>query len=142
MVVTSCECIMLFIQAVKSIIGEVFDDVSFEEFEEDGNVSQRLLCRNSYKPIHTQWKVVSLEEGGWLSSMRNTPILGGAGGILPRKFSEHVHVLRLNLEASWNIMTLELTVLSQASAKIKGGWLHERGACMVQLSLCKYPSQM
>ena len=40
----SCECIMLLIQAVKSIIGEVFDDVSFEEFEEDSNVSQRLLC--------------------------------------------------------------------------------------------------
>ena len=37
---------MLLIQAVKSIIGEVFDDVSFEEFEEDSNVSQ--LCSNSY----------------------------------------------------------------------------------------------
>ena len=44
--VSSCECIMLLIQAVKSIIGEVFDDVSFEEFEEDSNVSQ--LCSNSY----------------------------------------------------------------------------------------------
>ena len=43
---SSCECIMLLIQAVKSIIGEVFDDVSFEEFEEDSNVSQ--LCSNSY----------------------------------------------------------------------------------------------
>ena len=38
---------MLLIQAVKSIIGEVFDDVSFEEFEEDSNVSQRLLCSNT-----------------------------------------------------------------------------------------------
>ena len=48
---------MLFIQAVKSIIGEVFDDVSFEEFEEDSNVSQL------YIRMHSRWKVASLTRG-------------------------------------------------------------------------------
>ena len=96
-VTSSCECIMLLIQAVKSIIGEVFDDVSFEEFEEDSNVSQTLLCSNSYKPMHTQWKVVSL------------------GG--------------LNLEASWNIMTLELTVIVPGKHQNRG-WVVTQRRCL------------